>query len=67
VITDPAAVAGRAVSLAIDGVVRTVDGAPVAVGARSICVHGDTPGATAITRAVRTALRDAGVCIAPFA
>lgn len=67
VITDPDAVAGRAVSLAIDGVVRTVDGAPVAVGARSICVHGDTPGATAITRAVRTALRDAGVCIAPFA
>jgi UPF0271 protein len=33
----------------------------------SLCVHGDTPGAVEIARAVRAALLDAGVRIAPFA
>jgi UPF0271 protein len=32
----------------------------------SICVHGDTPGAVALARAVRDALTDAGLALAPF-
>jgi 5-oxoprolinase (ATP-hydrolysing) subunit A len=39
----------------------------VAVSARSICVHGDSPGAVAMAVAVRKALAEAGVEIRPFA
>jgi UPF0271 protein len=46
--TDPAAAAAQAVALAADGRYGT------------LCVHGDTPGAPAIARAVRTALEAAG-------
>ncbi len=51
----------RCVSIAVDGQVRAVDGRAVRLRADSICVHGDTPGAVAIARAVRAALEDAGV------
>jgi 5-oxoprolinase (ATP-hydrolysing) subunit A len=33
----------------------------VALKAQTICIHGDTPGATAIAAEVRRALRAAGV------
>jgi len=33
----------------------------------SVCVHGDTPGAVELARAVRTALTGAGLGPAPFA
>jgi UPF0271 protein len=32
----------------------------------SLCLHGDTPGAVALARAVRAALNGAGVALAPF-
>ena len=67
VLHDPEAVAARCVELARTGTVRAVDGNPVAVAARSLCIHGDTPGAVAIARRVRTALHDAGVLLRPFA
>jgi 5-oxoprolinase (ATP-hydrolysing) subunit A len=54
-LTDPAEAAAQAVRLAAAGDVR------------SLCVHGDSPGAPAIAAAVRTALTDAGVTVAPFA
>jgi 5-oxoprolinase (ATP-hydrolysing) subunit A len=47
--------------------VRAVDGSLVDVRARSLCVHGDTPGAVEIARQVRAALLDAGVALRPFA
>jgi UPF0271 protein len=53
-ITDPAQAAERAV------------GAARAGAAESMCTHGDSPGAVAMARIVRTALTDAGVGIAPF-
>jgi UPF0271 protein len=34
---------------------------------RTICVHGDTPGAVAIARRVRTRLEEAGFALEPFA
>ena len=40
--------------------------APVRVEARSICVHGDSPGAVAMAAETRRMLAGAGVEIAPF-
>ena len=42
-------------------------GEEIAVSARSICVHGDTPGAAAMAVALRRALIEAGVEIRAFA
>src|SRR5690606_4655049 len=67
VILDEAAVVERVVKMAVDGTVVAVDGAEVALKARSVCVHGDTPGATALVRAVRAALIEAGGTLEPFA
>jgi len=66
VITAADAVAERVVRLVRDAVVRAVDGSDVQVRAESVCLHGDTPGAVGLARAVRTALAQAGVEIAPF-
>lgn len=65
-LTDPAAVAERMVTLVVDGYVTAVDGTRVSVRADSICVHGDSPGAVAIATAVSTALAQAGVRLAAF-
>jgi UPF0271 protein len=55
VFNDPAQAARQAVDLASRGTVQT------------LCIHGDTPGATAIAEAVSAALRAAGFTIAPIA
>lgn len=55
VLTDPAAVAAQAVQLAASG------------GVRSLCVHGDSPGAPELAAAVRAGLSSAGMAVAPFA
>jgi 5-oxoprolinase (ATP-hydrolysing) subunit A len=65
-VTDPAAVAERAVRMATEGAVLAVDGGTVPVAVESVCVHGDTPGAAALARAVRAALEGAGLAVAPF-
>lgn len=67
VIDEPDRVAARALRMATDRTVEAVDGSEVRVDARSICVHGDTPGAVEIARSVRTALERAGVRLEPFA
>lgn len=51
VLTDPAAAADQALRLAREG------------RAETLCVHGDTPGAPAIARAVRAALESAGIAV----
>jgi UPF0271 protein len=67
VLHDPGRVAARALRMAIEGRVETVDGGEVAVAVRSLCVHGDTPGAVELARAVRAALEEAGVALEAFA
>jgi UPF0271 protein len=67
VLHDPAAVARRAVRMAADGVVVAMDGSTVPMPVRSVCVHGDTPGAVQIARAVRAALEEAGLAVRSFA
>ena len=64
---DPTAVAERAVRMAADGVVVAVDGTRLLMPVQSVCVHGDTPGAVELARAVRTALDGAGLELRPFA
>jgi 5-oxoprolinase (ATP-hydrolysing) subunit A len=61
VMTEAAAVAARAVEMASRQSVTAVDGASVSVKADTICIHGDTPGAAALARAVRDALAAAGI------
>jgi UPF0271 protein len=63
---DPDQVAARAVRMAAEGVVEAVDGTVVPVAVESVCVHGDTPGAVALARAVREALAAAGLGPAAF-
>ena len=67
VLTDQDLVASRAVRMVLDGTVQATDGTQVRLDARSLCIHGDTAGAVALARAVRGALEQAGVTLAPFA
>jgi UPF0271 protein len=67
VLTDPDVVASRVVSLVTGGSLPSAAGRPLRLLARSICMHGDTPGAVALARAVRTALEAASVQLSPFA
>jgi 5-oxoprolinase (ATP-hydrolysing) subunit A len=67
VLHDPRQVATRAVVMATEGRVETVDGGQVAVQVRSLCVHGDTLGAVELAKAVRAALDEAGLPLEAFA
>lgn len=67
VITDEKTVAERAVGIARARQVPSFDGRIVKVNARSLCVHGDTPGAVELARAMRMALQQAGVVLKAFA
>lgn len=59
----PADAAAQAVLMATQGVVHSVSGEPVSVNAQTLCIHGDTPNATTVARAVRSALEAAGVVV----
>jgi len=59
-VTDPATVATRVRQLLDQRTVTSVDGEPVDVEADSICVHGDSPAAVDLARAVRRVLDEAG-------
>ncbi|MEI7705593.1 MAG: 5-oxoprolinase subunit PxpA [Deltaproteobacteria bacterium] len=60
-IEDPGSVAERVAGLARDGRLTAVDGRPVAVAADTVCLHGDTPGAAALARAIRERLAREGI------
>lgn len=63
---DPAEVARRAVRLATEQSVGTVEGGSLPLTVRTICIHGDAPNSGEVARAVRTALEGAGVAIRPL-
>jgi UPF0271 protein len=48
-------------------VVRAIDGSDVAVTARSVCVHGDSPDAVGMARRIRAAILDRGITLEAFA
>ena len=66
VLHDAQAVARRMVRLVREGVVEAIDGRVTRVEADSICVHGDSPGAVQMARAVREALTREGVTLRAF-
>jgi UPF0271 protein len=66
-VEDPYEVVARAAAFALHHRVTTVDGSVLPVEPRSLCVHGDTPGAVYLAREIRRTLVDAGVTLAPFA
>lgn len=57
----PDTVAERAVKVATDHVVTTLEGTELRIDAETVCVHSDTPGAAELGRSVRTRLDDSGV------
>jgi UPF0271 protein len=61
VIHETDAVVARAVRMVRDRNVVAVDGSVVPLEAQTICLHGDTPGAADLARAVRSGLEKAGV------
>ena len=67
VVTDPEAVVERSLSLARSGTVDALSGARIEVRARSLCLHGDTPGAVDLARRVRERLLESGVRVEAFA
>jgi 5-oxoprolinase (ATP-hydrolysing) subunit A len=67
VLSDPGVVSARAVRMVTDGVVEALGGGTVRLRADSLCVHGDTPGALELVRAVRRALTECGITLASFA
>lgn len=66
VLHDPEVVAERMLRLAQTGTVTARDGSEVTLGAASICVHGDSPAAVDMARAVRAALIAEGIELASF-
>lgn len=66
ILHDPSDVASRMVRLVTEGVIQAIDGNDLRLTADSICIHGDSPGAVDLARAVRTALIEAGIAIGPF-
>ncbi|MFE9441788.1 LamB/YcsF family protein [Streptomyces sp. NPDC006602] len=66
-LSDPEAVVERSVDLARLGTVTSHSGALIEVRARSLCLHGDTPGAVDLARRVRERLETSGVRVEAFA
>jgi UPF0271 protein len=60
-IRNPEEAAWQALGIAERGLVIASDGSEVSIDAQTLCIHGDTPGATAIAAAVAWSLREAGI------
>jgi 5-oxoprolinase (ATP-hydrolysing) subunit A len=67
VLTNPTDAAEQALQIVRDGFVTASDGSRLPVSARTLCLHGDTPGAPSIAAAIRERLERAGVRIAALA
>src|SRR5690625_23593 len=65
VITDLDEVLDRVVSMEKKKKVKTITGKEININGQSICVHGDTPSALHMVRAITKALKEIGVTINP--
>ena len=65
--SDPLIALQQAMSIALEGRVRTSDGSLIDLAAQTLCVHGDSPDAVAMARSVREQLTENGVTISPIA
>lgn len=67
VINDPRQSLDQVLEMVVNGHIPTTGGKRLPVEAATLCVHGDNPSAVEIVRALRSALVENGVEIAPFA
>jgi UPF0271 protein len=63
---DPAEIAARVLAMVSEGALISATGHRIPALIQSICVHGDTPNAVAIAKAVRDKLVEAGVPLKAF-
>lgn len=64
-IAEEARAVAQALSMVREGRVTGVDGSVVSVTADTLCVHGDSPGAVSLARALRAAFEREGIEIRP--
>ncbi|WP_369790222.1 LamB/YcsF family protein [Rouxiella sp. WC2420] len=67
VIHDAQQAATRVMQMLESGAILTLDGKKLPTRIDSICVHGDTPGAVAMARQLRSLLESNGLTLAPMA
>jgi len=67
VIHDVDEVVERSLRMVTEGKATAITGGEVAVQADTLCLHGDTPGAVQMAKAIRSKLEAAGVEIVPLA
>ena len=66
VIYDVDLVVERVLRMVVEGKVTAIDGKELTLRPDTICVHGDTPGAVEMIKAIRAKLALAGVKVKPF-
>lgn len=66
VIHDPDAVRQRVLTLVTSGRMISIDGEEIKFEADTLCIHGDTPGAWKLAKAIRETLEGAGVLVLPM-
>ena len=66
VLHDVAEVVDRSLRMVMEGKATTVEGGEIEVQAESLCVHGDTPGAVEMAKALRQGLESASVQVVPL-
>ena len=66
VIHDTSEVVERSLQMVRDGKARAINGDVIEVQADSLCLHGDTPGAVEMAKALKRALEDEEVEIRPL-
>lgn len=62
-VLDPERAAAQALGFVRDGGVRATDGSFLVLAVDSLCVHGDSPGAVEIARAVRSMFAVSGIAV----
>jgi 5-oxoprolinase (ATP-hydrolysing) subunit A len=65
VLTDPDTVVKRITQFIETGTMPTYEGGAVKIDAQSICMHGDTPGAAGLIKALRQKLDSQGIGVVP--
>ena len=66
VLHDTEEVASRVLRMVQSGAVEAIDGSQISMDIGSVCVHGDSPGAINMAKAIRQKLMDSGIEIKSF-
>jgi UPF0271 protein len=66
VLHDPSEAVARVLRMTEDQAITTVNGKRIPAQIETVCVHGDTPSAVVMARAIRQQLETNGIAVAPF-